>query len=121
MFLFLSYSFGIEMINTFIHSRSSLKNHTRSQTKMGNLFSDQNDAKTLPDSAAHTYIAYIREYPPRLSYHKLYILCCYHSKNLLKSTIHFLGFHNEMSFFGQFQLSNCDKPGIYSVVNKMIT
>ena len=31
-----SYSFGIEMINTFIHSRSrSLENHTRFQTNMG--------------------------------------------------------------------------------------
>ena len=28
-------------------------------------FSDQNGAKTLPDGAAHTYIAYIRGYPPR--------------------------------------------------------
>ena len=27
-------------------------------------FSDQNGAKTLPDRAAHTYIAYIGEYPP---------------------------------------------------------
>ena len=27
-------------------------------------FSDQNGARTLPDRAAHTYIAYIREYPP---------------------------------------------------------
>ena len=27
-------------------------------------FSDQNHAKTLLDGAAHTYIAYIREYPP---------------------------------------------------------
>ena len=34
-FLFLSYSFGIETINTFIHSRSrSLENHTRFQTNM---------------------------------------------------------------------------------------
>ena len=32
--LFLSYTFGIETINTFIHSRSFLKNHTRFQTKM---------------------------------------------------------------------------------------
>ena len=37
-FLFLSYSFGIETINTFIHSRSSLKNHTRFQTKMGKVY-----------------------------------------------------------------------------------
>ena len=28
-------------------------------------FSDQNGAKTLPDGAAHTYMAYLREYPPR--------------------------------------------------------
>ena len=27
-------------------------------------FSDQKGAKTLTDGAAHTYIAYIREYPP---------------------------------------------------------
>ena len=31
----LSYSLGIETITTFIHSRSSLKNYTRFQTKMG--------------------------------------------------------------------------------------
>ena len=30
-----SYSFGIEPIDTFIHSRISLENHTRFQTKMG--------------------------------------------------------------------------------------
>ena len=36
-FLFLSYSFGIELINMFIHSRSSLENHTRFQTKMTNV------------------------------------------------------------------------------------
>ena len=35
MFLFLSYSFGIELINTFIHSSSSLENHIRFQTIMG--------------------------------------------------------------------------------------
>ena len=38
MFLFLSYSFGIKTINTFIHSRSSLENHTRFQTKMGKVY-----------------------------------------------------------------------------------
>ena len=36
--LFLSYSFGIETINTSIHSRGSLKNHTRFQTKMGKVY-----------------------------------------------------------------------------------
>ena len=35
IFLFLSYSFGIETINTVIHSGSSLENHTRLQTKNG--------------------------------------------------------------------------------------
>ena len=35
---FLSYSFGIETVNTFIHSRSSLENHTRFQTKMGKVY-----------------------------------------------------------------------------------
>ena len=38
IFLFLSYSFGIETINTFIHSRSSPENHTRFQTKLGKVF-----------------------------------------------------------------------------------
>ena len=63
--LFLSYSFAIETMNTFIHSRNSLKNYIRFQTKMGKVYtrSDQNGAKTLPDGAAHTYIAYIRDYP----------------------------------------------------------
>ena len=28
-------------------------------------FSDQNGAKTLPDGAARTYMAYIGEHPPR--------------------------------------------------------
>ena len=37
-FLLLSYSFGIETINTFIHSRSSLENHTRFQNKLGQVY-----------------------------------------------------------------------------------
>ena len=68
MFLFLSYSFGIETINTFINSHGFLENHTRFQTKMGKAypFSDQNGVKPVADGAAHTYIDYIREYslPP---------------------------------------------------------
>ena len=58
-FLFCSYSFGIETINTSIHVRfrSSLKNYTRFQTKMGKVFSDQKGPKPLP-------FPYIREYPP---------------------------------------------------------
>ena len=45
IFLFLSYSFGIETINTFIHSRSSLEKHTRFQTNM--------PQKPYADGAAH--------------------------------------------------------------------
>ena len=55
---------GIETVNTFIHTRSSLENHTRFQTEMGKVrafFSDQNRSKTLPSGAAYTYLAYIRE------------------------------------------------------------
>ena len=36
--LFLSYLFGIETLNTFIYSRSSLENHTRFQTKVGKVY-----------------------------------------------------------------------------------
>ena len=67
IFLFLSYSFGVETINTFIRSRSSLENHTRFQTKMGEVytrFQAKTAHKPYPDGAVHTYIAYIREYPP---------------------------------------------------------
>ena len=38
IFLFLSYSLGIETINTFINSPISLENHTRFQTKMGKVY-----------------------------------------------------------------------------------
>ena len=38
IFLFLSSSFGVETISTFIHSRSSLENHIRFQTKMGKVY-----------------------------------------------------------------------------------
>ena len=38
IFLFPSYSFWIDTINTFIHSRSSLENHTRFETKMGKVY-----------------------------------------------------------------------------------
>ena len=66
IFLFVSYAFGIETINTFIHSRSSLKPYPIPDQNRQSVypFSDQNSAKTLPGGAAHTYIAYIREYPP---------------------------------------------------------
>ena len=54
VFLFLSYSFGIDTIKMFILARSSLENHTRFQTKNEQSvypFSDQNGV-------------YIREYSP---------------------------------------------------------
>ena len=67
IFFFLSYSFGIETINTFMHSHSSPEHYHPLPNQNGQSvypFSDQNGAKTLPGGAAHTYIAYIREYPP---------------------------------------------------------
>ena len=63
-FLFLSYSLGIETINTFIHSRSSLENHTRFQTKLSKVytrFQTNTDLKSFPFAAAHTYMACIGE------------------------------------------------------------
>ena len=67
IYLFLSYSFGIETINTFIHSRSSIgKPYPIPDQNRPNVypFSDQNGAETIPDGAAYTYIAYLSEYPP---------------------------------------------------------
>ena len=55
------YSFGIEMINTFIHSRSSLENYTRCHTKMEKSIPVFRP-NTLPFVAAQIYMAYIREY-----------------------------------------------------------
>ena len=55
IFLYLSYSFGIETINTFIDSRSSLENHTR--------FQRPKRRKSPTRWAASTYITYVLEYP----------------------------------------------------------
>ena len=58
---------GIKTITTFIHSRSSLEKHTRFLTKMGKVYTcflTKTAQKTLPDGAAHTYMANVREYPP---------------------------------------------------------
>ena len=38
IFLFLSYSFGIKAMTTFIRSRGSLENHTRFRTNMGKVY-----------------------------------------------------------------------------------
>ena len=61
------YSFGIKTINTFIYSRSSLQKSYPIPDQNGQRVyqsADQNDAKTLPEGAVHTYIAYIKGYPP---------------------------------------------------------
>ena len=66
IFLFLSYSFGIEAINTFIHSVVPYKTKPDSRLKWAKCLPvfRPNSAKTLPDGAAHSYMAYIWELPP---------------------------------------------------------
>ena len=57
IFLFLSYPFGIETINTFIHSRRSLENQTWFQINMGKSytrFKTKKPQKPYADGAAHT-------------------------------------------------------------------
>ena len=66
IFLFLSYSSGIETISTCIHSVVPSKTQPDSRPKWAKcipVFRPKR-AKTLPDGAAHTYMAYIRKYPP---------------------------------------------------------
>ena len=68
-FSFYFHSFGIETINTFIHSRKSLENHTRVQTKMGKVYTSYTRFQTnsaqipCPTGRHIQYLAYIREYP----------------------------------------------------------
>ena len=67
VFLLLSHSFGIEKISTFVHSRSSLENHTWFQTKMNKVYTSfQIKRRKNPTLWCGTYIymAYIREYRP---------------------------------------------------------
>ena len=67
MYLFLSTSFGIETMNTFVHSYEFPREPYPIPDPNGQSlypFLDQNGARTLPFGAAHTYKAYIREYPP---------------------------------------------------------
>ena len=81
IFLFLSYSFGIETINIFLHSRSSRSYHSRFQTKISKVytrFQTKMAQKPYPmPGAAHIYIAYIREYPrpPGGGSSRLYKFC----------------------------------------------
>ena len=64
MFLFLFYSFGIETINTFIHSRSCLENHARLQTKMGKVYTCfQSKTAQKPYALGRYLYGLLREYP----------------------------------------------------------
>ena len=55
--LFRSYSFGIETITTFTHSRSSLENHILFQTKMGNVYTRfQTKKAPKPYRLGRTYL-----------------------------------------------------------------
>ena len=68
IFLFLSYSFGVETINTFLHSCSSLKINARFQTKISQVytrFQTRNGAKTLPFRTAHILYGLYRGVRPR--------------------------------------------------------
>ena len=49
------YSFGIETMNKFTHSRSSLENHTQFQTKMGKVYTRfQTKTAQKPSPMAYT-------------------------------------------------------------------
>ena len=63
--LFLSYSFGIETMNSSYTPVVPLKTISDSRPKCLYPFANQNGAKTLPfGKPAHTFMAYIGEYPP---------------------------------------------------------
>ena len=64
LFPLCSYSSGIERINTFIRTRSSLENHTRFQTKMSKVYTRFQTKHPYPIGRHVTYMAYIGEYPP---------------------------------------------------------
>ena len=61
IFLSRFYSFEIETITTYVHT---LPQFPRKPYPIPDQ-NGQNGVKTPPDGAAHTHIAYIREYPPR--------------------------------------------------------
>ena len=66
IFLLRSYSCGIETINTFIHSCSSLANHTRFQTKVGKVYTCSRPKRTKNSTQwgdTYPYGLY-REVPP---------------------------------------------------------
>ena len=63
---YISLSVGTETVNRFVHTRSSLENHTQFQTKMRKVyfrFQTKTAQKNKPFEAAHTYVSYIGELP----------------------------------------------------------
>ena len=64
LFPLCSYSSGIERINTFIRTRSSLENRTRFQTKMSKVYTRFQTKHPYPIGRHVTYMAYIGEYSP---------------------------------------------------------
>ena len=64
IFLFLFYSFGIETLNTFIQSAADWKTIPDSRPKRATSIPVFRPKRRIPDGAVHTYMAYIREYPP---------------------------------------------------------
>ena len=66
MFVFLSYSFGIETINTSIQTRRSLENHTRFQIKIGPIpvFTPKRLQNHTLWGGTYIYGLYKRVYPP---------------------------------------------------------
>jgi len=66
IFLFLSYSIGIETINTFIHSRVSLENHARCLTKMGKIYTRfRPKRRIIPTRWGGTYLYDLYKGVPR--------------------------------------------------------
>ena len=69
MFLVLSYSFGIDRINIQFHTLPWFPRKPNpipdQNGRSLHSFSDQKGPKTISFEAAHTYMAYIRECPPR--------------------------------------------------------
>ena len=69
-FSFFLTHFGIETINKFVHSHTSLENHTRFQTKMSKVYTPLRPKRctgsenTTVWGGTYTYMAYIGEYPP---------------------------------------------------------
>ena len=66
-FSFFTLLFGTDMINTFTHSRSSLENHIRFQTKIAKVYIytlvfRPRATKTVPFWATYTYMVYIKKY-----------------------------------------------------------